>query len=462
MTGTAGHAVMPSPDVEAAAGNGKPAAVDAGAAFVLESKGTWFHAGFHMTTATLGPALLTLPYALRGLGWGLGLAALTALGAVTFYCYLLVSRVLDHCEATGRRHIRFRELAADVLGSKWASYLVLTVQTAINAGVSIGSILLAADCLVIIYSRLSPHGSMKLYHFIIVVAVVLALLSQMPSLHSLRYISLASLIISIGYTMLVSAACIAAGSSSNAPAKDYSLSTSETGRTFNAFLSISILASVFGNSILPEIQATLAPPASGKMAKALVLCYSVLFLAFYFPAITGYWAFGNQVRSNVLQSLMPPRSGHTLAPPWLLVLAVVLVLLQQIAIALVYSQVAYEMIEAKSADAARGRFSRRNVAPRVALRTAYVAACALVAAMLPFFGEIVAVVGAVGYIPLDVVIPVVMYNKALAPRKRSLVYLANVAIMAVFVGVGVIGAVASVRKLALNAGRFKLFSNGLS
>ncbi|XP_062224733.1 probable GABA transporter 2 [Phragmites australis] len=460
MTGT-GHAIMPSSDVETAASNGKPPA-DAGAAFVLESKGTWWHAGFHMTTATVGPALLTLPYALRGLGWWLGVAALTALAAVTFYCYLLVSRVLDHCEASGRRHIRFRELAADVLGSEWASYLVVTVQTAINAGVSIGSILLAADCIEIIYSRLAPHGSLKLYHFIIIVAVVLALLSQMPSLHSLRYINLGSLIVSIGYTMLVSAACICAGVSSNAPQKDYSLSSSKSERTFNAFLSISILASVFGNSILPEIQATLAPPASGKMAKALVLCYSVLFLTFYFPAITGYWAFGNQVRSNVLQSLMPD-SGPSLAPTWLLILAVVLVLLQLIAIALVYSQVAYEIIEKNSADAARGRFSRRNLAPRVALRTAYVAGCALVAAMLPFFGEIIAVVGAVGYIPLDVIIPVVMYNMALAPRsRRSPAFLANAAIMAVFIVLGVIGAVASVRKLALNAGRFKLFSDGLS
>jgi len=122
----------------------------------------------------------------------------------------------------------------------------------------------------------------------------------------------------------------------------------------------------------------------------------------------------------------------------------------------VYSQVAYEIIEAKTADAARGN---------LALSTAYVAGCALAAAMLPFFGEIIAVVGAVGYIPLDVVIPVVMYN--MAPRggggrRSQAAYAANVAIMVVFVGLGVIGAVASVRKLAINADRFKLFSNGIS
>ncbi|CAL4895116.1 unnamed protein product [Urochloa decumbens] len=461
-----GHAATPSAavfDVEAAGAGGKappPPAPDAGAAFVLESKGTWWHAGFHLTTAIVGPTVLTLPYALRGMGWGLGLAALTAVFAVTFYAYFLVSRVLDHCEARGRRHIRFRELAADVLGSGWVFYLVVTVQTAINAGVTTGSILLAADCLQIMYSNLAPHGPLKLYHFIIIVAVVLAFLSQLPSFHSLRHINLGSLILSFGYTVLVSAACIRAGVSSNPPAKDYSLSSSKSEKTFNAFLSISILASVFGNGILPEIQATVAPPAAGKMMKALVLCYAVIFFTFYFPAIAGYWAFGNQVQSNVLQSLMPDE-GPSLAPTWLLGVAVVLVLLQLLAIALVYSQVAYEIMEKSSADAARGRFSRRNLAPRVALRTAYVAACALVAAMLPFFGDIVGVVGAVGFVPLDFVLPVVMYNMALAPPRRSPVYLANVAIMAVFTGVGVIGAVASVRKLVLDAHKFKLFSDNV-
>ncbi|KAM0908419.1 hypothetical protein ACQ4PT_015481 [Festuca glaucescens] len=140
------------PAIVSAAGNGahKPAPgadADAGAAFVLESKGTWWHAGFHLTTAIVGPTVLTLPYALRGMGWALGLTALSLIAAVTFYEYSLMSRVLDHCEARGRRHIRFRELAADVLGSGWMFYFVVIVQTTINTGVSIGSILLAADCI---------------------------------------------------------------------------------------------------------------------------------------------------------------------------------------------------------------------------------------------------------------------------------------------------------------------------
>lgn len=79
--------------------------------------GKWWHAGFHLTTAIVGPTILTLPYAFRGLGWVLGFLCLTIMGTVTFYSYYLMSKVLDHCEKAGRRHIRFRELASDVLGN---------------------------------------------------------------------------------------------------------------------------------------------------------------------------------------------------------------------------------------------------------------------------------------------------------------------------------------------------------
>lgn len=44
--------------------------------------------------------------------------------------------------------------------------------------------------------------------------------------------------------------------SKNAPPRDYSLEPSDSTRVFNAFTSISIIASIYGNGILPEIQVT--------------------------------------------------------------------------------------------------------------------------------------------------------------------------------------------------------------
>ncbi|KAL0324216.1 UNVERIFIED_CONTAM: putative GABA transporter 2 [Sesamum calycinum] len=377
---------------------------DAGAAFVLQSKGKWWHAGFHLTTAIVGPTILTLPYAFRGLGWGLGFLCLTAMGVVTFYSYYLMSLVLDHCEKAGRRHIRFRELAADVLGSGWMFYFVIFIQTAINTGISIGAILLAGECL------------------------------QFPSFHSLRHINFVSLLLSLGYTFLVVGACITAGASKNAPRRDYSLESSESSR------------------------ATLAPPATGKMVKGLIMCYTVIFFTFYSAAVSGYWVFGNKSNSNILKSLMPDE-GPSLAPVWLLGLAIVFVLLQLLAIGLVYSQVAYEIMEKKSADVKQGMFSKRNLIPRIILRSLYVVTCGFFAAMLPFFGDISAVVGAIGFIPLDFVLPMLLYNMTHKPRKSSLAYWVNYSIIVVFSCVGLMGAFSSIRKLVQDAKQFKLFSS---
>ncbi|KAL5727089.1 hypothetical protein ACHQM5_000321 [Ranunculus cassubicifolius] len=433
---------------------------DAGAVFVLQSKGTWWHAGFHLTTAIVGPTILTLPYAFRGLGWITGFFCLTIMAVVTFYSYYLMSMVLDRCEKDGRRHIRFRELAADVLGSGGMFYFVIFIQTAINTGVGIGAILLAAECLQLMYSELAPDGPLKLYEFIAMVTAVMIVLSQLPSFHSLRHINLGSLVLSLGYTFLVVGACINAGLKPNAPKKEYSLDPSKSIRTFDAFTSISILAAIFGNGILPEIQATLAPPATGKMFKGLIMCYTVIFFTFYSAAVSGYWAFGNKSSANILKSLLPDE-GPALAPTWVLGLAVVFILFQLFAIGLVYSQVAYEIMETKSADVNQGMFSKRNLIPRILLRSLYMMFCGFVAAMLPFFGDINGVVGAVGFIPLDFILPMLLYNMTFKPSKRSVVYWVNMFIMVAFTGTGIMGTFSSVRKLVLDADKFKLFSSDI-
>lgn len=127
----------------------------------------------------------------------------------------------------------------------------------------------------------------------------------------------------------------------------------------------------------------------------------------------------------------------------------------------VYSQVAYEIMEKNSADSTQGVFSKRNLIPRIILRTIYMIFCGFMAAMLPFFGDIVAVVGAVGFIPLDFILPLLLYNMELRPSKAKPVFWVNILIMVIFTAVGIIGAVSSVRKLVLDANQFKLFSNNV-
>ncbi|KAL6977165.1 hypothetical protein U1Q18_025959 [Sarracenia purpurea var. burkii] len=90
--------------------------LNAGVLFVLKSRGSWLHCGYHLTTAIVAPALLSLPYALAMMGWVGGVLSLTAVGLITFYSYNLLTLVLEHHAQMGKRQLRFRDMAHDILG----------------------------------------------------------------------------------------------------------------------------------------------------------------------------------------------------------------------------------------------------------------------------------------------------------------------------------------------------------
>jgi hypothetical protein len=78
--------------------------------------GSWLHCGYHLTTSIVAPALLSLPFAFAALGWAAGIICLVIGAVVTFYSYNLISLVLEHHAAQGRRQLRFRDMATDILG----------------------------------------------------------------------------------------------------------------------------------------------------------------------------------------------------------------------------------------------------------------------------------------------------------------------------------------------------------
>eukprot|EP00253_Pinus_taeda_P000834 PITA_00834 len=432
--------------------------LDAGALFVLESKGNWLHAGYHLTTSIVAPSLLSLPFAFTSLGWFAGIFCLIVGAAVTFYSYNLISIVLERQESQGNRHLRFRDMARDILGPRWARLAVAPMQFAVCLGSVIGSILFGGQSLKFIYLIYHPNGDMKLYEFIILFGIVMLFLSQMPSFHSLRHMNLLSLIMGLLYSLCVVGGSIHAGHSKLNPEKDYSDTGSDASKVFKVFNSIAMIATIYGNGIIPEIQATLAPPVSGKMFKGLCICYTVVVSTFFSVAVSGYWAFGNQAAGNIFSNFAPT-GERSLIPNWLLFIANMCVIVQLFAFVLVYSQPTFEVLEAKSGDASNGRFSLRNLLPRLLLRSLYVSVATLIAAMLPFCQDVIAVIGAFGFLPLDFVFPVAFYNITFKPSKRSLIFWINTLIAVVFSILGVLGCIAAIRQVYVAAHDYKLFAN---
>ncbi|KAI3423042.1 Aa_trans domain-containing protein [Psidium guajava] len=414
-------------------GRQNPKDLDAGALFVLKSRGQVVVAlrlppdDIDRGASAVEPTLRDEPVGLGGRDRVPGSRA-----AVTFYSYNLLSLVLEQQAHLGQRQLRFRDMGRDILGPAWGKYLVGPLQFAICYGAVVALTLLGGQSLKFIYLLYEPDGKMQLYQFITMFGVLTLFLAQIPSFHSLRHINLVSLVLCLTYSVCAMAGSIHIGNSANAPRKDYSLVGSRVDRLFGAFNGISIIATTYASGIIPEIQATLAPPVKGKMFKGLCVCYSVIVTTYFSVGISGYWAFGNQSKGTILTNFM----GETkpLLPTWFLLITNIFCLLQLSAVTVVrikgILQPTNEVFEKKLADPKMDQYSMRNVVPRL-IALAVVVVATAVATMLPFFADIMALFGAFGCIPLDFILPMVFYNVAFKPSRRSLVFWVNTAIIVV-------------------------------
>lgn len=431
--------------------------LDAGALFVLQSKGSWLHCGYHLTTSIVAPPLLSLPFAFAALGWSAGMVCLVVGAAVTFYSYNLLSRVLEHHAQQGRRQLRFRDMAADILGPGWARYYIGPIQFMVCFGAVVASTLLAGQSMKAIYLIANPGGTIKLYVFVAIFGVFLVILAQLPSFHSLRHVNLVSLLLCLSYSLCAVAGCIYLGTSDRAPPKDYSIVGETHTRVYGVFNALAVIATTYGNGIIPEIQATVAAPVTGKMFKGLCLCYAVVVTTFFSVATAGYWAFGNAAQGLLLNNFMV--DGKPVIPVWLLLMAELFTLVQLSATATVYLQPTNEVLEGLLSDPKAGQYAARNVVPRLVSRTLAVAFGTTIAAMIPFFGDMNALIGAFGFMPLDFAVPALFYNLTFKPSKKGFVFWLNTAIAVVFSAVAVVASVAAVSQIVLDAGTYKLFAN---
>eukprot|EP01018_Ginkgo_biloba_P031278 Gb_24252 [translate_table: standard] len=105
-----------------------------------------------------------------------------------------------------------------------------------------------------IYTIYHLDGPMKLYEFIICFRILMLILAQLPSFHSLRHINMISL-----FLCFVFGACggdinrLLGSEMDHTPGKEYSVVESRKSKLFGVFNSISIITFTYGNRILPKI-----------------------------------------------------------------------------------------------------------------------------------------------------------------------------------------------------------------
>jgi hypothetical protein len=247
--------------------------------------------------------------------------------------------------------------------------------------------------------------------------------------------------------------CDITRNSDRAPPKDYSINGDAQNRVFGVFNAIAVIATIFCNGIIPEIQATVAAPVTGQDVQGAV---PVLRRGGDDLLQRGHlWVLGVRQpgAGHAAEQLHGERQGRgpAVAPPRHSDLHAAADLSGGRGVPAADEQV----LEGILSDPKQGQHASRNVVPRLVSRTIAVAFAVTVAAMVPFFGDM----NAFGFLPFDFAVPAVFYNLTFKPSRKGFVFWLNTTIAVVFSALAVIASVAAVRQIALDANTFKLFAN---
>ncbi|XWS25094.1 hypothetical protein CRYUN_Cryun27aG0041500 [Craigia yunnanensis] len=194
----------------------------------------------------------------------------------------------------------------------------------------------------------------------------------------------------------------------------------QTQKIWRSFQALGDIAFAYSYSlILIEIQDTLkAPPSESKtMKKATLLSVGVTTLFYMLCGCMGYAAFGDLSPGNLL-------TGFGFYNPfWLLDIANAAIVIHLVGAYQVYCQPLFAFIEKTAAEKfPDSEFITKDIRIpipgfrsynlnlfRLAWRTIFVIITTLISMLLPFFNDIVGLLGALGFWPLTVYFPVEMY-----------------------------------------------------
>ncbi|KAB2022826.1 hypothetical protein ES319_D07G238700v1 [Gossypium barbadense] len=428
---------------------------DVGSEDEAAGKGTWKHAAFHVATTIATPAAYApLPFALASLGWPLGVSSLVTATLATWYSSLLIASLWRW---NGKKHVTYRLLADSIFGF-WGYWSIAFFQQVASIGNNIAIQIAAGSSLKAVYKHYHKHGTLTLQHFIIFFGAFELFLSQLPDIHSLRWVNGLCTLSTIGF------ACTTIGVtiyndmifiSPLQPSANFgqlcSLQGSSSAKRFAAFNALGAIAFSFGDAMLPEIQNTVREPSVKNMYKGVSAAYSVIVLTYWQLAFTGYWAFGSQVQPYIVASLTVPK--------WTIIMANIFTVIQISGCYQIYCRPTYAYFEERLASNRTSMLKNGLIRP--IFTSIYIVVITLVASAMPFFVDFVSICGAVGFTPLDFIFPVLAFLKAgKMPKNRAVgisMRILNVGIAAWFSIVAVVGCIGAIRFVVEDVKTYKFF-----
>ncbi|KQJ87026.1 hypothetical protein BRADI_4g09070v3 [Brachypodium distachyon] len=407
----------------------------------------WYQAGFVLTTGVNSAYVLGYSGSLMvPLGWIGGAIGLLIAAGVSMYANALLAKL--HLLG-GKRHIRYRDLAGHIYGARM--YRVTWAMQYVNLFmINIGFVILAGQALKALYLLIRDDGALKLPYCIVISGFVCTLFAVgIPYLSALRVWLLFSTAFSLIY--IVAACVLALRDGARAPARDYSIPGDPSSRVFTTIGASASLVFAYNTGMLPEIQATIKPPVVKNMEKALWLQFTAGSVPLYAVIFIGYWAYGNETSSYLLNSV------H--GPVWVKAVANLAAFLQTVIALHIFASPMYEYLDTRFGSGRGGPFAAHNVVFRVGVRGGYLAVNTLVAAALPFLGDFMSLTGALSTFPLTFVLANHMYLVANGHRLSSLRKAWHWFNVVGFTVLAVAAAIAALRLIAVDSKTYHLFAD---
>ncbi|WCJ44406.1 amino acid permease 3 [Euphorbia peplus] len=388
--------------------------------------GTVWTASAHIITAVIGSGVLSLAWAIAQLGWVAGPAVMFLFSLVTFYTSTLLSACYRSGDPlTGKRHYTYMDAVRSNLGGvkvKICGY----VQYLNLFGVAIGYTIASSISMMAIKRSNCFHSSggknpckMNANPYMIGFGVAEIFLSQIPDFDQLWWLSIVAAVMSFTYSAIGLALGVMQvvqngkilGSMTGISAD----TVTETEKIWRSFQALGNIAFAYSYSvILIEIQDTVkSPPSESKtMKKATLISVTVTTLFYMLCGCFGYAAFGDNSPGNLL-------TGFGFYNPfWLLDIANVAIVVHLVGAYQVFCQPLFAFIEkAATQRYPDSEFITRDIKIlglklnvfRLIWRTLFVILTTVISMLLPFFNDVVGLLGALGFWPLTVYFPVEMY-----------------------------------------------------
>ncbi|XP_021847742.1 amino acid permease 6 [Spinacia oleracea] len=415
--------------------------------------GTVWTASAHIITAIIGSGVLSLAWATAQLGWLGGISTLLIFSGIMLY----TSNLLADCyrtpdPVTGKRNYTYMDEVQANLG-RFSCIACGILQYANLTGFVVGYTITAPKSMVAVQKSNCFHkkGHMASCMFsnnpyMIGFGVCEIFLSQIPNFHELTWLSTIAAIMSFAYSTIGIGLALyrilsGNGGRTTLTGVEIGMGISAAEKTWRMLRAIGDIAFAYGFSqILVDIQDTLkSHPAENKVMKKANAISMLTTTVFYMMCgCLGYAAFGNDAPGNML-------TGFGFYEPfWLIDLANIFIVIHIVGAYQVLAQPVYKKIESLATGKWPNSFFVKAEYPirlgsklvfslnplRLTGRTIYVVLVTILSMALPFFNDVIALLGALGFWPLAVYFPIQMHiaQNKIKPRsfKWFLLQLLNV------------------------------------